>query len=139
MKTFIDSSVFIWALTTPQSNSSKIVELLTEGKLKASINELVLEEVTNYLVNYNSENKVYKTQQLLSTSCKVIPRSEIQVEMKKCAGKIKEKDLEHLATAKHLKVDYIIAFDRDYEPFPEYVTPKQFVKIIGLKASETEY
>lgn len=55
-------------------------------------------------------------------------------------GKVKEKDLEHLATAKSLGLKFIVAFDRGFEPFPEYYTPKEFVeKILKLKGFETDY
>ena len=59
--------------------------------------------------------------------------------MEKWRGKIKDKDLEHLATVKYLGLKYLIAYDYHFEDFEEYRTPKQFITEEGLDVSETEY
>lgn len=139
MKIFADTSVFLWAFNERISNSSKVLELGSQKQLEIVISENVLEELKEFFTNYHSQRAWFETNEFVTTLCKVIPREKIQTEMENWRGKIKEKDLEHLATVKHLKLDTLIAFDRDYEPFPEYITPKQFVKKLGLKPSETEY
>ncbi len=53
-------------------------------------------------------------------------------------GKIKERDLEHLATAKALNLP-IIAYDRDFEGIGGCVTPKRFLETLGIAKYETEY
>ena len=59
--------------------------------------------------------------------------------MKKFRGKIKEKDLENLATVKALKINFLVSFDRDYKEFEEHFTPKQFLIKIGWSAGKSEY
>ncbi len=139
MKIFIDSSVFIWAYNRPESNSATIVKLLADGKLRAVISEKVVEEVSDHVLTSHGYKTWSEVEAIIKSRCAVISRNATKGEAKKWRGKIKEKDLEHLATAKKLAVDFILALDRDYEPFPEYVTPKQFVKKLGLKPSATEY
>ncbi len=139
MKIFIDSSTFLWAYNRPESNSATIVRLLADGKLNAVISEKVVEEISHIFLSVHGHRTWGEVEAIIKSRCAIIPRTEIEHETKKWRGKIKEKDLEHLATAKQLAVDFILAFDRDYEPFPEYITPKQFVKKLGLKPSETEY
>ena len=139
MKIFIDSSTFLWAYNRPESNSAVIVRLLADGKLNAIISENVVEEIASHFLAIHGHRTWSEVEAIVKTRCLIIPRNEIELEMKKWRGKIKEKDLEHLATAKHSKVEYIVALDRDYEPFSEYMTPKQFVKKLGIKTSETEY
>ena len=64
----------------------------------------------------------------------------VEKELAAWRGKIKEKDLEHLATAKALKLKFIVALDRDFEPFEEYCTPKEFVeKILKIRGFQTDY
>ena len=50
---------------------------------------------------------------------------------------IKEKDLEHLATAKKFEMK-IVAYDTDFMPFEEYCTPKQFVGGLRKKPYDVE-
>jgi hypothetical protein len=51
----------------------------------------------------------------------------------------KDKDLEQLAVVKKLGLKYLVAYDRDFEPFEEYVTPKGFVEALYLDAFESEF
>ena len=139
MKIFIDTSVFIWATNFPESNSAKIIHLANTGQMQGIVSEKVVEELKRYFINYHSERIWFETEVIMKTKYTIVPKENIETEIRKWNGKIKEKDLEHLATVKHLKLDTLIAFDRDYKPFPEYITPKQFMKKLGLKPSETEY
>ncbi len=52
---------------------------------------------------------------------------------------IKDKDLEQLAAVKKLGIKYLISYDRDFEKFEEYITPKAFINWIGIKPSSYEY
>ena len=54
-------------------------------------------------------------------------------------GKIKRKDLEHIAAVRSKGIQWLIAYDSDFEGFAEYITPKEFIKAIGLKIKQTEY
>ena len=53
-------------------------------------------------------------------------------------GKIKEKDLEQLAVVKAFRLEYLVALDRDFQPFPEYCTPKKFLKKQGIPVAASE-
>ncbi len=72
------------------------------------------------------------------SSFEIIPPDQYSEEMNKLRGTIKEKDLEHLATARSLGIA-IIAYDRDFENVKEYFTPKEFLKSMKLKTCETLY
>ena len=71
--------------------------------------------------------------------CDIIKRDEITHELEKWKCKIKDKDLEHVATAKLLRLKYLVSLDRDFEKFEEYRTPKQFIIELGLKPYQTDY
>ncbi|MEM2918161.1 MAG: hypothetical protein QXY62_01495 [Candidatus Altiarchaeota archaeon] len=53
--------------------------------------------------------------------------------------KDKKRDVEHLATVKMLGLRYLISYDRHFKKFIEHKTPKEFIKELGLKESNTEY
>ncbi len=140
MKLLLDSSAVIASFQFPFSNSRIIFDLVLRGKVRAVVSEKVLYEVKNFLLYKHSERLAYGFEMVIRKNFEVIPVNDVRKEMNKWREKIKEKDLEHLATAKHLGLKYIVAFDRDFESFSEYFTPKQFVeKILKMKPFETEY
>jgi hypothetical protein len=59
--------------------------------------------------------------------------------MHKLKGTIKEKDLEQLAVVRKYSIKYLVAYDKDFKNIEEYRTPKEFIKIFGLKTTESEY
>lgn len=136
---FLDANVFIWAYNRPNSNSAKILDLMDEGKLSVIISEKVLEEVKEYFLRYYDEKVWFSVFNHIITSTEIIKRDEIEVEISKWRGKIKDKDLENLATVKHLGLKYLVALDEHYQGFEEYKTPKEFIKLLGMKHSDTEH
>jgi len=135
---FVDSSAIIYGLECPQSNSSTLLRLIRDKKLRAATSEKALREVKAFLALKRGEKLAYCGEVFVKRNFTIIGRKEIEAEVKTFRGRIKEKDLEHLATAKKLGAR-IVALDRDYAPFKEYVTPKQLVRELGLKPRDTEY
>jgi len=52
---------------------------------------------------------------------------------------IKAKDLEQVAAVKKLGIKHLLSYDRDFEPFEEYITPKEFIKELGVKPASSVY
>jgi len=138
-RVFLDTNIFIYAFEFPQSNSGKIIELLNLSEIEAVISERVLLEIRRYFGKYYSKDLAGAFRNYLILSCTVIPTSYVRDEMNRYQGKIKDKDLEQLAVVKKLGLKYLVAYDRDFEPFEEYVTPKRFIEALNLDAVETEF
>ena len=136
---FIDTNVFIFAFEFEKSNSRKIIDLLNAGMLEAVISERVVKEVIRYFKKHYNRTLANDFRNYLLQSCEIIFPEDLEREMKEYRGKIKEKDLEQLATAKYLGLKYLISFDRDFKDFEEYTTPKQFIKMMGLRTKKTDY
>ena len=107
--------------------------------VKAYTSEKAVEEVRGYFALYHGEKAAYVNGKFASTACKVIPRESVQGELQSFAGAIASKDLEHLATCKFLKLPFLIAVDKHFEPFDEYFTPKRFLEHLGEKPALTNY
>ena len=135
MRVFVDSSVFIYGLEFEESNSAIIYDEITNGSIKAVINEKVIEEVVRYFGRRKGRHFAYLIESQLRRVCEVTQRQDYAGEIEEWKGKIKEKDLEHLATAKKFGLK-IVAYDSDFLPFEEYRTPKQFVDELGKKSYE---
>ncbi len=138
-RVFVDTSVLIWAFNYPESNSATIVKMITKRKLHGITSQKAIEEMELVLTGEYDSSIFYKAKKQVLYFFQVIPRERISGEMEKWRGKIKEKDLEHLATAKALGIRVLLAVDRDFEPFQEYMTPKEFLKARGFEANETDY
>jgi predicted nucleic acid-binding protein len=138
LRVFVDSSVFIYGLEFEESNSAIIYNEIANGTVKAVINEKVIEEVVRYFRSRKGRHLAYLIESQLRRICEVKQRYDYAGEIEKWKGKIKEKDLEHLTTAKKFELK-IIAYDADFLPFEEYCTPKQFVEELGKKPYDAEW
>lgn len=135
---YVDTSTIIWAYNFEGSNSRKILGLIADRKVSAFTSEKTTEELKRYFLLQSIE--LWKeVGRFVIASFQIVPRGKIQGEIERWKGKIKEKDLEHLTTAKALGLQTIVAFDRDFLGFEEYKTPKEFILEMGLEASESDY
>jgi len=138
-RVYIDTSVFIWAYNFPGSNSDRLLDFLIDSDIELVVSEIVVNELRRYFCAYYSKDVFSEIHLLLFTRFTVIYNDEIEDGIAKWRGKIKDKDLEHLVIAKEYDIPIIIAYDEDFDSFPEYKTPKEFIISIGLKPSKTEY
>ncbi len=136
---FIDTNVFIFSFEHPASNSRRIIDHLNEGKIEAIICDKVVKEVTRYFERHHTTDLARLFRRYLVGSCIIVPREEVDNEMDKLRGRIKEKDLEQISVVRKYGLKYMVSYDRDFEGFEEYVTPKKFVEILGLMPYDSEY
>ena len=139
MKVFIDTNVFVFGLLFQKTNSKTILDLAESKEFEVIVSELVLDEIKRFFYENYGEQEAYNAMKYIETLSIIVPRENIKNEIKMYSGKIAEKDLENLGTAKHERVDFLLSYDRDYKHVKEYITPKEFVKKLKLNAFETEY
>ena len=138
-RVFLDTNIFIYAFEFSESNSNKIIGLLNKNQIEAVISERVLKEVHTYFKKfYNKDLAAFFRYYLLRT-CIVVLSASIKKEMIKYKKLIKDKDLEQLATVKKMGIKFLVAYDRDFEKFEEYITPKAFIRQMGIKPNSEEY
>ena len=136
---FLDTNVFIYAFEFPECNSGKIINLLNKGQIEAIISEQVLKEVQAYFKEYYSKDLAAIFRDYLLRTCTVVFSVDVKREMSKYKKVIKSKDLEQLAVVKKLGIKFLVSYDRDFETFEEYITPKGFIKEMGIKAELSNY
>ena len=139
MRLFLDSSTIIFSFEYEESNSACIFNMILEGKLEGIINEKVIEEVRRYMNRRRGRHFAYLIESILRTHFELHYIYEIEDEMRKWEGKIKRKDLEHIATVKQFGIPYLIALDVDFTDFKEYYTPKEFLNELGIKGFDIDY
>ena len=136
---FLDSNIFIFAFERESSNSSKIIQLLTENVFTCIVSEKVVEEIAAYFKKYYSSELSWKFKKFVFDTCRVVPRSQVVGSVEKLKGVVHKGDIEHVATARALGLRYIVSYDSDYEAIAEYITPKKFVQMLGFKEAKAEY
>lgn len=125
MKVYIGSSTVIYAFEFKESNSRRILDLITHGEIEAYITQKVISEVKKFFIRNRGEIVWGAVRTILTRHFKLIPDKSYSTE--KYRGMIKDKDLEHLAAFKDLKLDMLIAYDRDFKEISGYITPKNFL------------
>lgn len=138
-RVFLDSNVFIYGFEFSSSNSAKILALLRNEEIEAVVSKRVLNEVTEYFRKYYSQQTAKNFRKFILISCTVILNQEVKEETRSFKNLIKGKDLEQLATVRKLGIKYLVSFDKDFKKIPEYITPKNFVKLLNYKSTKEEY
>ena len=139
IRVFIDTTTFIYAFEFPMSNSAKIINFLNKGEIEAIISEQVLKEVTRYFEKFHNIKLARRFRRYLLDNCIVIMKNDLLDMIDKVKGQIKEKDLEQLATTKKYGIKYLIAYDKDFEAFDEYFTPRRFLEILKQEVTDSEF
>lgn len=137
-RVFLDSSVIIFGLEVRDCNSALILDLVLEGKIEAVTCEKVVKEVKSYFSRRRNRNYAFLIENLVKKNFYVIERRELE-NINEWKGRVKDKDLEQVASLKKLGIKTLVAYDRDFEGLEEYVTPKQFAKSLNLKFYESGY
>jgi len=125
-----------------ECNSRLVLFLAQLGEFEVVTSELVVEEVERFFRENFSRQAGYVTRRFVEElSTRLVRKDEIKEEMSALKGKVKAKDLENLASVKHEKLAYLVAYDKDYEEakVEEYITPREFVKLFKLKPYKIEY
>ncbi|MDP2754172.1 MAG: PIN domain-containing protein [Nitrospirota bacterium] len=137
-KVFIDSSVLIRGLLFEKTNSALLLKIISRKELIGVINRKVAFEVLHVLKGLKDKDFASLSFSFIHSTFKIVPEEQYSEEMDRLRGTIKEKDMEHLATARSVGI-VIIAYDRDFEGIKEYFTPKEFLESMKLKTYDTLY
>jgi hypothetical protein len=125
-----------------ECNSRLVLFLAQLGEFEVVTSELVLEEVEKFFGQNFSRQAGYLARRFVEElSSRIVKRNEAKTEIDALKGKIKAKDQENVAAVRHENLKYLVAYDEDYEKanIKEYITPKEFVKLFGLKPYSMEY
>ena len=140
MRLLFDSSVIILGFEEKNSNSALLLDMVLDRKLgRPYISGKVIEEVTRYFRRRLGRKYAFLIERMLDRNFEVVARRDLTLLLCELKGRIKDKDLEHLAAARKVGATFIIAFDRDFEGIPEYRTPKQIIGMLNMNGYPSDY
>jgi len=140
-RAYLDSMIFIFG-RLEECNSRLVLFLAQLGEFQVVTSELVIEEVERFFrENFGRQAGYISRRFAEELSSRIVRRDEIKIEMNELKGKVKAKDLENVAAVRHENLEYLVAYDEDYEEakIKEYITPKEFVKLFKLRPYDMEY
>ncbi len=136
LRAYLDTNVFVYGLLE-DCNSSVILSTAEAGDLEVVVSELVVEEVQTVFKRLaGREAGFYAMKYVETLAAKIVKREEMKIEIAENRGKIKDKDVENVAAVRHENLEFLVAYDRDYEGVPEYITPKDFIERLGIGIRE---
>jgi predicted nucleic acid-binding protein len=136
LRAYLDTNVFVYGLLE-DCNSSIILSTAEAGDLEVVVSELVVEEVQMVFKRLaGREAGFYAMRYVETLAAKIVKREEMKSEVTENRGKIKDKDVENVAAVRHENLEFLVAYDRNYEGVPEYITPKDFIERLGIGIRE---
>ena len=87
-RAFLDSNVFIYAFEFPDSNSSKIIDLLNDKIVEAVISERVIAEVYSYFRRFHEKRLADTFRKYLYDSCTVVLTKDVEYAMLRYRGRM---------------------------------------------------
>jgi len=136
LRAYLDTNVFVYGLLE-DCNSSIILSTAEAGDLEVVVSKLVVEEVQTVFKRLAGRDAgFYATRHVETLAAKIVKRDEMKSEIMENSGKIKDKDVENVAAVRHENLEFLVAYDRDYEGVPEYITPKDFIERLGIGIRE---
>lgn len=139
IRALLDTNVFIYAYEIPRSNSSLMICALNKELFDAIITESTFKEVYRYFRRHYLKDLADLFRLYLFASCRLIFTYELKRKFAKYSKLINKKDLEQVVAVRELGIKYLVSYDRDFEGVEEYIIPRGFVRLLGLKPYSVDY
>lgn len=121
------------------SNSARLVSLALAGDLDAVVDEQVISEVSRFVRRTLTRSHAWLYGEQIRRNTTVMSRSQCEREFARLKGFLKPADRLHLAAMRASGAKLLIAYDSDFAGLPEYLTPKQAIKRLGLRPARSEW
>ncbi|MBI5253814.1 MAG: PIN domain-containing protein [Euryarchaeota archaeon] len=143
-RVLLDTNVFIFSIEHPKSNSNIIIEMAIDGEIEVVISAEIRLEFIEYLKSEHGKDAAYHADMFLKSlpNIEIVEQRRIKSHINKLRGKIKEKDLPHLASAEISRVECVVSYDRDFKKAKTRIpvlTPKEFIEKLGIEPFESGY
>jgi predicted nucleic acid-binding protein len=129
----LDTKVFVFAIEFPNSNCEGVTGALALGLFDGYVTDRVLYEGMTYFKRHHSRDDAARFHRLATTACHLVLDAVYKPRMDELGDEMNRKDAPQLAAARTLGIPHVVSTDSDFEGIAEWVTPKQFLALLGLK------
>ena len=131
-RAFLDSNVFLFAFERPDSNSRRIVRLLSEGALHGVVTDRIVREVLGYMRRHYTKDVGARFRDFLLFSCELVLEDDLpnRTEFVRLVGAA---DARALAAVRTLGISRLVSTDSDSTGVPEWRTPREFLRELGKR------
>jgi predicted nucleic acid-binding protein len=146
IRVYLDTNVLVMGILKKDSNSMTVLDLVSEGAIRAVISDYSIEELRAVLRRLMHKTDADRRCYFFMKSVSLNPLFEI-INYEQHKGKkeqyqkyIVEKDLPHLVIAAEEKVDSIIVKDRHFtdQDVVMALTPKQLLENMGMRTFDSD-
>ncbi|MDO8569978.1 MAG: PIN domain-containing protein [Candidatus Daviesbacteria bacterium] len=126
-KIYLDASVIIAALLSPNGGSAKVIRLSSLGFFKAITSQTVIEEIEEHTLKIKKDKREIKK---FIADYKIIVREKLLLSDIEKIGKVDIDDAHLIAGAKLTKCDFLVTLDKKHllkEDIKRYFKPLKIV------------
>ncbi len=129
-KAFLDSNVFIFGFERRNSNSHRILELLSTGDLRGVVTDRIVREVMKYFRRHYGKDLASQFRDFILLACELVLEADVPGS-KALVARVGPKDAGALAATRALGLARLVSTDRDFAGISERRTPREFLHDIG--------
>lgn len=146
IRVYLDTNVLVMGILKKDSNSRTVLDLVSEGSIRAVISDYSIEELRAVLRRLmhktDADRRCYFFMKSVSLNpfFEVINYEQHKDKKEQYQKHIVEKDLPHLVIAAQEKVDSIIVKDRHFtdQDVVMALTPKQLLENMGMRTFDSD-
>src|SRR3989442_15879809 len=136
-RAFLDSNVFIFGFERRNSNSHRILELLSTGDFRGVVTDRIVREVMQYFRKHYGKDLASQFRDFILFTCEVILGADVPLS-KELVVLVGPKDAGALAATRDFGLARLVSTDRDFAGVPERRAPREFLHDIGERSRAGE-
>ena len=125
-RVLLDSNVFLFGFELRDSNSHRILELLTSGEIRGVVTDRIVREVLAYIRKHYGKDVAGRFRDLILLTCDLVVEADLRANRAEVAT-VGAKDAGALAAVRRLGIARLVSTDSDFAKVPERRTPRAFL------------
>ncbi len=129
-RALLDSNVFLFGFELRRSNSHRILEMLSEGKIRGVVTDRIVRETLGYLRKHYGKDVASQFRDFVLLTCDLVLEDDVPIR-KDHIDAVGAKDAGALAAVRALGLSRLVSTDSDFAKIPERRSPREFLREQG--------
>ena len=132
-RAFLDSNVSIFGFERRNSNSHRILEMLSTGDIRGVVTDRIVREVMQYFRRRYGKDLASQFRDFILFTCELVQEADVPIS-KALVALVGARDAGALAATRALGLARLVSTDRDFGGIPERRTPREFLHDVGERS-----